>query len=349
MPLKPIKHNSGYRIDLEHNGVRYRRQGYHTYSQALDAIEKILAGDKTKPTEFQISDYVHKYIQWSKDVKHKSPNTIRSDKQRLGVFLDWCELSSLRKLKEINVAQLREFQSFYFQNAPFTKSRNHRRKPSNSKATWEKYRQVVSAFLNWCLDRNLIAKNPLSRAEEFIVKSQRELPEIFKPNELETLFEYFDTLSPHISTFFRLLSYTGVRLAEAVNLKWSDIDFDNQTIYISQTKNYEPRLLPISSKLLPYLKALPNGTKYVFDDGNNDYLYHPSYWWKILDQATKACKLPHRKIHSFRHTFGSSLAESDANLKTIKDLMGHKSIETTLIYLQFCKEKKKQVVEMLPY
>lgn len=349
MPLKPIKHKNGYRIDFEHNGVRYRKQGFLTYANALDSIEKILAGEKVIHLENKISDYIEKYLHWSKYVKHKSPKTIRSDTQRLSVFRDWTESVRIIFLKEITINQLREFQSYYFENAPFTKKPNHRNKPGNPKATWEKYRQVISAFLNWCLDRNLIANNPLSRSDEFIVKTQKELPKIFKPEELEILFEYFDSLSIHISAFFRLLAYTGIRLSEAINLKWADVDFNNQTLYIHQTKNYEPRLLPISSKLLPYLKSLPIRSTYIFDDGNGNYLYHPSYWWKILHEATNACKILPRKIHSFRHTFGSSLAENDANLKTIKDLMGHKSIETTLIYLQFCKEKKKQVIENLPY
>ena len=54
-------------------------------------------------------------------------------------------------------------------------------------------------------------------------------------------------------------------------------------------------------------------------------------------------------IHAFRHTFGSELAEADVSIKVIQDLMGHKRIETTLIYLTMTEKKKRESVAKLPF
>lgn len=347
---KAVPDTSGYHVNFIHRGRRYRvhfSNGEHPDPKlaAEKFIQSVLAGEQP-PAAASIETLVDKYLTWSTRVRNKSPKTVRSDRQRLSVFLTWVKTERIRSARAISVNTIRAFQEYYFANAPFSQ---HRRK-GNPVATWEKYRQVLSAFFNWCSERDAMDKNPLSKKREFVLPAHRKRPEIFSPEEMEQLFAYFDSMeSPAISAFFRFLAYTGCRLSEATHLRWTEIDLRLGEVSFIQTKNYEPRTVPIAAPLQPFLAALSSKNTYVFDSGQDTPIYHDSWWWKLLRQATTALQMKPRPIHAFRHTFGSSLAEQDVNLATIKELMGHRRIETTLIYLQFTKKKKREAVGQLPF
>jgi len=349
---KIIRYDKGWRVNFRHAGKRYvRRFQKKKYPDAKKAAEKyiesIVSGQDIEP-ELTVADTIDKYLNWSEKIKQKSPNTIRSDKQRLLVFAVWCNEQSILSPQAIDVAIIRRFQEYYFDNAPFVKK--HQRRKYSPASTWEKYRQVLSAFFNWSVNRDYMNSNPLSKNKEFKIRVQKKKPEIFTADELKKLFEYFDGLgSAYVSTFFRFLAYTGCRLAEAINLKWMDVDLSKKEINFVHTKNYKPRTNPIDTKLLRWLKKLPPDDVYVFGDGNGGKLYHPSWYWKLLRKATDALGMRPHKIHAFRHTFCSALAAADINLATIKELAGHEDIETTLIYVQFNIVQKKKAIKFLTY
>ncbi len=347
---KPVTYASGWRVNFTHHGRRYRVRFPDTEHPdpklaAERFIKSVLDGEQPAPAA-SIEELVEKYLTWSARVRNKSTRTVRSDRQRLSVFLAWVKAERIRSARAISVNTIRAFQEYYFANAPFSQHR-HR---GNPVATWEKYRQVLSAFFNWCSERDAMDLNPLSKKSEFILPAQKKRPQIFSPEEMEKLFAYFDSMeSPVISAFFRFLAYTGCRLSEAIHLRWTEVDLKLNEVTFIQTKNYEPRTVPIAVPLQPFLAALNSKNLYVFDSGQDTPIYHDSWWWKLLQQATMALQIKPRPVHAFRHTFGSSLAEQDVNLATIKELMGHKRIETTLIYLQFTKKKKREAVSQLPF
>jgi len=349
---KIIRYDKGWRVNFKHAGKRHvKRFQNNKFPDANKAAEKyiesILSGQDIEP-ELTVADTIDKYLNWSEKIKQKSPNTIRKDRERLNVFINWSDKQGILILMTIDVNVIRQFQEYYFKNAPFVKK--YYRRKYNTASTWEKYRQVLSAFFNWSVSRGYMKSNPLSKNKEFKVKVQKKRPEIFTTNELKKLFDYFDSLgSVHISTFFRFLAYTGCRLAEAIGLTWTDVDLSKKEITFSQTKNYESRTVPIAPKLLAWLKKLPAEDVYVFGDGNGEKLYHSSWYWRLLRSATEACRMRPHSIHAFRHTFCSSLAAADINLATIKELAGHKDIKTTLIYLQFNIAQKKKAMKSLSY
>ncbi len=340
---------TGWDVDFRHDGERIRRKGFPTYKEAKAFSDAVIAGYPPVKRQSVIQS-VDEYLSWSTNVKRKSQNTLRSDTQRLGIFKEWAVSAKLRNISDISVGTVRAFQSYYFENAPFVRNPYHRTTKPNKAATWEKYRQVLSAFCNWCVDRNLMAANPLSRASEFKVPSHHKKPQTFTQSELRKIIDYFDGLgSPQISAFFRLLTYTGCRLSEAINLKWEHVNLETNETVFEETKNYEARSVPILPQLRKALMKLPNSHLYVFDNGHDAHLYDSTWYWKLLRQATEACKLRQRPIHAFRHTFCSTLAELNTNLVTIKELAGHKRIETTMRYIQFTQNAKREAMLRLPF
>ena len=160
--------------------------------------------------------------------------------------------------------------------------------------------------------------------------------------------------------------YTGMRANEIFSLKWQDIDIENRTIHILETKNTEARTAYITDGLIEIFKAknrsLPH--EYVFPQEvvrganskggwkkaltNKKKTEVSKTYFRILDEIGLNDDVvdPRYKIcfHTLRHTFGSWLAIRGESLQTIAELMGHKRISQTMRYAHLCPDKKKLAV-----
>ena len=157
-----------------------------------------------------------------------------------------------------------------------------------------------------------------------------------------------------------LALYTGMRFGEIASLTWQDIDFKNRLIHIKDTKNRENRVAYMTDELVELLQARKkrlgrkNTTKDkpVFLDEKGNKLVRVSKTFEravnklglndfITDRRDKVV------FHTLRHTFASWLAMSGVPIYTIKELMGHKSIEMTERYSHLAPDTKRQAVEMV--
>ena len=142
---------------------------------------------------------------------------------------------------------------------------------------------------------------------------------------------------------FEFLYATGARISEAVNLKLNDIITSEKLIRIKGKGNKE-RLVPIFDyaydKLINYIK---NGRIYFLKNENrNSFVFLNRYGnkisrigvWKTLKKIKVESGLDiDVSPHTFRHSFATHLLEGGANLRIIQELLGHKSINTTQIYV----------------
>lgn len=77
-------------------------------------------------------------------------------------------------------------------------------------------------------------------------------------------FKSMDTINPRDRSLFLLIYYTGLRSIEAKNLKWSEIDLDNASLHIDDTKNGDPLDIPLSSQAIAILENAQQGSEFVF-------------------------------------------------------------------------------------
>ncbi|RDW18833.1 hypothetical protein CWR45_08375 [Oceanobacillus chungangensis] len=176
---------------------------------------------------------------------------------------------------------------------------------------------------------------------------------------------------------FLTLSYTGMRVGELVSIKWSDINFNENTIRIIKTY-YNPTNNTVEYQLVPP-KTKGSVRKIVVEDdvidtlerhketqekvkksiGNSYYdkdfifsktSHHPGYPIFIKTVETRMIRLikiaglnQELTPHSLRHTHTSLLAEAKVGLEEIMDRLGHTEDKTTRnIYLHVTKELKKE-------
>lgn len=355
----PIKYAGGYRVNFRTGGrgsqtvrARFPASTYENPKQAAqEYIDRVLAAP-TVETKSDLSDKIRAYLNHAEKIQQKSPRTLRGDIQRLRLFEKWAVERGVRSVARITTDTIREFQQYYYDNAPFTSRPQYRRKP-NTPATWEKYRQIVSTFLGWCLDRSLIKLHPMARRAEFRVKVQKTVPRALTQEEISRLLEWFDAKDAalefsYCGAFFRMLLYSGLRLSEARELEWRHVDLKAGVLRVAKSKNKDIRSVPIHPELDTWLERLPRKV-YVFDSGNGTPLYAGVTWLKLLYAATEALGIPAVRLHDFRHTFGATLAMSGVPLPTIMRLMGHKHISSTLIYLHFTPEHLTDAIGKLNF
>ncbi len=156
--------------------------------------------------------------------------------------------------------------------------------------------------------------------------------------------------------------HTGLRKGELFNLKWKDVNFDLREITVqgtgekktkdrtktTGTKSSQSRLVPLNKTAYETLKVWQKHGKpksaFVFPDYDGHRLTSCRYDW---DSVKERAELNGVCFHNLRHTFGTRLARKNVDVITIKELMGHSSIEVTLLYLSTDEATKSKAVTEL--
>lgn len=129
----------------------------------------------------------------------------------------------------------------------------------------------------------------------------------------------------------------GLRSSEPINLKLGDIDYERKTIHIHQSKYKKDRILPLSDYLAQGIKkyiAVEHPYIWLFNGKEQDGKYSSTGLSWVMREALKKTKIQKQvNFHSLRHSYATHLLEEGINILIIKELLGHASIATTMIYL----------------
>jgi len=195
-------------------------------------------------------------------------------------------------------------------------------------------RSLRAAF-NRAVEWKLLPSNPFFRQRLCLVPESA--PTFFSVSDFERLLlrirdKWFRSL-----VVFAVL--TGLRRAEVINLRWTDIDFERKTARVEsngdfKTKAGKRRTIAISATAMAILHdvRIVSGSDYVFSFRGKRI--RAALLSKKLKRAVKDAKLDDQRLHfhSLRHTFASWLAQKGTSLYEIQKLLGHTNITTTQIY-----------------
>jgi integrase len=137
-----------------------------------------------------------------------------------------------------------------------------------------------------------------------------------------------------------------MRKGEILRVKWTDIDFKNNVIYLLDTKNGDKKEVLINDMVK---RALIQQPKYK--DGPYAFCNRDGRPFRDIRKsfiaALKKSGIINFRFHDLRHTFASQLVMSGVDLNTVRELMGHKSIRMTLRYAHLSPAHKKRAVDVL--
>jgi len=186
---------------------------------------------------------------------------------------------------------------------------------------------LVNCYENYCKWKGLSFTKPRYRRV-------KKLPFIPLENEVDMLIS---ALPRKISVFCQLIKETGARPGEAWNLRWTDINPNNNTIIInSPEKNSNPRIIRASSQLISRLLSLPRRTEWIFKPNPKAKLKtltrkFQRYREKI---SSELCDPRLQKISflTLRHFKATMEYYKTKDIPHVKQLLGHVSIQSTLVY-----------------
>ena len=141
----------------------------------------------------------------------------------------------------------------------------------------------------------------------------------------------------------KLIYLSGLRISEALNLKWSDINHQDNSIYV-HGKGSKERKVYITNDFLLLLKNLNKKNQFVFTLNNKKISARSVN--KFLENCYKDSIIKNKlSSHVFRHSFATTMLENNADIRHIQKLLGHTSISTTEIYTKVAKSIKKRVLD----
>lgn len=177
-------------------------------------------------------------------------------------------------------------------------------------------------------------------------KKEKKLPVVLSKEECKQLFKVCTNLKHKLLLMF--LYSGGLRVGELLCLKWSDIDVNRMMIHIKQSKNKKDRYVPLSHYLLQQLAnymSISKKSKYVFYSTSNLKPMGKTGVRFALSEAVKKSGIIKKGVcsHTLRHSYATHLLEDGLDIMSIKELLGHSKIETTLVYLHVvdCPKIKK--------
>jgi site-specific recombinase XerD len=174
------------------------------------------------------------------------------------------------------------------------------------------------------------------------IKRDNKLPVVLNYHECKALFNASELLKHRI--LLSLMYSAGLRAREVSRLQLADIDSGRMMIHIRQSKYNKDRYVPLSPLILEGLR------KYYYACQPVEYLFNGNtpgsplsvrgMQW-ALREAVKKCKLQKGiTLHTLRHSYATHLLEFGMDIVTIKELLGHERIETTLVYLHVAKPNR---------
>ncbi len=206
------------------------------------------------------------------------------------------------------------------------------------------YHKTLAVFFRWCIKEGYIEKNPIDDVE--VPKLEKRLPPKLTRQEalrlLEIVYNYlynYHFLRYRNYAIFATFIFSGLRRKELLNLKLTDVDLENMSIFIRQGKGSKDRVVPICYKLADIMKKYLQERKRLnktcpefFTSLNHNMGFTVNGLKHLVDRITEASKIKF-SIHKLRHTFATLMLEGGCDIYSLSRMMGHSDIKTTTIYL----------------
>jgi site-specific recombinase XerD len=132
----------------------------------------------------------------------------------------------------------------------------------------------------------------------------------------------------------------GLRCAEVRQLCLGDVDTERSMVHVRQGKGNKDRCLPMGTMLqrgiISYIDA-EKPRKFLLEGTNGEAYSQRGAQWAISQAVKKAGIVKEVSLHTLRHTYATHLLEQGVNILTIKELLGHAHINTTMVYLHLAR------------
>lgn len=270
-----------------------------------------------------------KFCDYSIYIKGLSPRTIIRYRQVISYYCKFANISEIEQVTKDNARNL-----FYYGRTSQNWTPN----------TFICYHKSLIVFFRWCMKEGYMNFNPVEDIE--VPKLEKRLPSKLTKQDALRILEVVENY-PYDNNFLRYRNYaifstfimSGVRKKELLNLKYTDVDVENMTIFIRQGKGSKDRIIPINYRLAEalqkYLEVRKKANKTCpefFASYTHDMKFSENGLELLIGKINNASGIKFT-IHKLRHTFATLMLEGGCDIYSLSKMMGHSDIKTTTIYL----------------
>lgn len=288
--------------------------------------------------------YLNEYLQYEKVMHNKSDNTVKAYKKDISQLIEFFIKENIKEIKDVKEINLRSFLM------ELTK-KNISRRSVNRKIS------AIKSFYLFLEKNSYIQINYAENLENKIHKNH--LPDILSREEIEKIREvlkgnkmndYRDRL------IIELLFSSGIRANELLNLSEGLFDIEERELKVI-SKNKSERIVFFNKTSKYFLEKYLDAKKIKFgDDYKKDIVFVNNSQTRLSDRSLR--RIIDRIIkktdinkeispHTFRHSFGAYMLRHGMNLHYLQELMGHTSIESTKLYLEY--DIQEEIIEGKSY
>lgn len=212
----------------------------------------------------------------------------------------------------------------------------------------------LKSFFKYTLKRGFINKNPMAKIVS--PKQGKRLPVFVDEKAMKDLFDRLGEATEYEGfrdrIIIELLYVTGIRRAELIGLKKSDLDLDQGHLKV-MGKGKKQRLVPLSRSmsdhLFEYLKVLDQTfdfeTPFLFLTGKGKKMYPKLVYLIVKNNLSLVTSIEQKSPHVLRHSFATHLSNNGAELNAIKELLGHSNLSATQIYTHNTIDRLKEIYQ----
>ena len=292
----------------------------------------------------EIKFLLDQFCEYSSFIRGYTPSTIRRYRDSVGLYTRFCGITQIEEVTELNIKQF------------FLNGRTVKKWQANSFITFLK---SLVVFFRWCEKEKYMASNPALDME--VPKVEKKLPPKLTRQEASRLIEiaynypYQIKFAKHRNrAIMSMFLMTGLRKKELLNLKYTDVDIENRSIFVRLGKGSKDRVVPICDRLTDILgkytierqKVGKTCPEFFTALNTNTGLTHNGLR-RMMITLTKVMG-KNFGVHKLRHTFATQMIEGGCDIYSLSRMMGHSDIKTTTIYLAATAEHLRSQIGKHP-
>ncbi|MES2436597.1 MAG: tyrosine-type recombinase/integrase [Patescibacteria group bacterium] len=270
-----------------------------------------------------------KFYDYSIYIRGYSPETVKRYRQIINFYCRFSQITNIEQVSEKSIQEL------------FLYGRTQRQWRTNTHIV---FHISLNVFFRWCIQGGYIKINPTENME--VPKVEKRLPPKLTKQDtlklLEVVYNYpydYRYLKYRNHAIFSTFIFAGLRKKELLELKLSDVDIENLTIFIRQGKGNKDRVVPMTYTLAQTLKVYMSERKrlnktcpHFFASLNRNIGFTNIGLRRLVNKICIASDIKFT-IHKLRHTFATLMLEGGCDIYSLSKMMGHSDIKTTTIYL----------------
>jgi integrase/recombinase XerC len=286
---------------------------------------------------------VRSFLEYLEVERNYSPNTLRSYESDLQHFVSYLLTNEVHSLEDVRKPLLRTYFSSLLGEG-LTKKSIARKIAS------------MRSFFRYARRHKIITTNPTLTL--ISPRLEKRLPSFLDEASVKRLFDSVETSSPlgrRNAAILELFYSTGMRLNELIQLDVDDIDFAQGLVKVTG-KGSKQRIIPVGRRALEAVRAYEadrrqqvSGLKpgkvpsALFLTPKGERCYPEAVIRMVKSAIGKVSELEKRSPHVIRHSFATHLLNRGADLRAVKELLGHESLSTTQVYTHVSTEQMKKV------